>query len=100
MLTWTSSRVGQFAFDDDEAARVPEGGRLRDRRRPGPVAVDAPVASVFGLELRMIEVDRVARFDRCIPQLRLVLFDAEDEVAFSCRRRALPLSSGCASRQR
>jgi len=27
------------------------------------------VASVLGLELGMIEVDRVARLDRCIPQV-------------------------------
>jgi hypothetical protein len=88
----------RLAFNDDEAARVREGGRRQDRQRPGPVAVDAPVASVLGLELPMIEVDRAARLDRCVPQLRLVLFGRRGCSCLSFRRRAWLLFSGLPAR--
>ena len=70
----------RFAFDDDESACVREGRPLRDWYVLGPVAVGASVASVSGLVLGTIDVDRVAHLDCCIPQLWLVLFHAQDVV--------------------
>ena len=62
----------RFAFDDDESACVREGRLWRDRYRPGPVAVDAPVHRpvrvVLACHRRLLHRARCLRCDPETPK--------------------------------